>query len=143
MSSSDRIARLKTRRLLVTPSNLPSTLSSDTYTNLKSYVLASQVFASTSKLPLHVNRLPQPGKTIINNIDVGPDDECVTAYPMCKDTDSGRENRRSRPEGDHMYTNIPVPAPKLYRKYFDTTIDKRKKIVLECERLENCENLIT
>jgi hypothetical protein len=142
MSSSDRLARLKTRRLLVTPSNLPSTLSSDTYTNLKAYVLASQVYASATKLPLHSTRLPQPGKTIINNIDVGPDDDCVTAYPMCKDTDSGRENRQSRQEGDRMYTFIPVPPPKLYRKYFDTVTDKRKKVLLECERQENCENLI-
>lgn len=132
MSSADRIAMLKTRRWLATPSDLPLVLNSGTYTNVKSYVLARQVFSSNqvsnqASNRNHVLRLPQPGKTIINGIDCSADPECIPSYAMCKNTDVNRGNRPTNPEEKTMFSDIPqfhrptaacdtyVPR---YRRYF-------------------------
>lgn len=124
MSSTDRIAMLKTRTLLATPSDLPIVLNSGTYTNVKSYVLARQVYSSNRD---NLLRLPQPGKTIINGIDCSPDPECIPSYAMCKNTDVNRGNRPTNPEEKYMFSNLthfsrPTAACDYYvpryRRYF-------------------------
>jgi hypothetical protein len=142
MSSTDRITMLKTRTLLATPSDLPLVLNSGTYTNVKSYVLARQVYSSNSD---NLLRLPQPGKTIINGIDCSPDPECIPPYAMCKNTDVNRGNRPTNPEEKYMFSNIPhghspvvvacdyyVPR---YRRYFAL----RHQMLRLCNQKETTE----
>lgn len=143
MSSTDRITMLKTRTLLATPSDLPVVLNSGTYTNVKSYVLARQVYSSNRD---NLLRLPQPGQTIINGIDCSPDPECIPPYSMCKNTDVNRGNRPTNPEEKYMFSNLPdnhrpvVAAcdyyvPK-YRRYFAL---RHQKLRL-CNKQETTES---